>query len=226
MTKYLPSAPKPLTRLCDRKKGVGWKLLRELLVDSEMERAWKSIANKIVNESEYELLWREIKWAFRLSRKPIKTRKEINDQYQNVAKKVRQFSKLVKNSNLDLRIWEYFPEEVMRININSWSDMDFDMQSARAYSLLEEWPTTLELLAEVEDKAKMCAEIAMTEKRPVIRQQSPERSGLIIFVKHIHAYLKKSTGNSLDAVTASIANVMFKSSLSNREVNQIVNRTS
>ena len=66
---------------------------------------------------------------------------------------------------------------------------------------------------------------AMTEERPVIRQQSDERSQIIVFVKHMHSYLQKITGKNLDAATARIANVTFSCTLDNREVRKIIKRT-
>lgn len=200
---FLDSAPASLRYLYSI-TGVGKDKLHRLLTDRAMAKAWTILAGQAGStfrnqrfsvrspNEPYRRLWANIVQLLlsKPERKPSEIAAELNDIMKN-AKALRQAivdpdrdrhprprslpSKT--GARFDYRpLYEYFPQQVMRINMqgaslrdDAWAKADDLERSSIAYRLLLAWPTFSEVLDE------LIAHIERERARESSRRRSVKR---------------------------------------------------
>jgi hypothetical protein len=211
---YLSNAPDVLiTRLRHTINTGHRQLLQKLLTSLDMKQAWKIIEKSVQSNDGYEMLWRAIISAqFESKRTPL-NQLDRREKYNDIAEAAKKLSRLIAERSgralpyrgeLDLHLFEFFPEQLARINgARSYATMDADQRSRWAYSIMRVWPTMVELLGQLEMRAKQKGR----ERASLIERSRDQHPETRIFSRHLYDYLRKVdptfTGfNALSAITS------------------------
>ena len=143
------------------------KVLEILLSDQAMTKAWRVLSKSLVNKEDYEKFYDSTVEAMRLARRDIADQTERRKHYRTIAEIAEKLSELIVEPDrtpapytayrgeLDLRIYELFPEDVAHIlGAQSWSTMKSEERTSWARSLLHAWPTIVEVLKQLAVRAR------------------------------------------------------------------------
>lgn len=129
----------------------------------------------------------------------------------------------VEASSLHLRVFEFFPGEVMGINgIVGWGNQDSLLRSENAHRLLREWPSLSEVLQQVATTADDCAAKAMKRRALVVRKTRASQE--IAFVRALAIYFTSQFDRPLYGTIAAIATVALGRPIEKASVAQAVTR--
>lgn len=194
-TAWLPTAPKNLINAYETKKiGIGQDILERLLSDPQMSSVWTQLTISKANSTRWIMVFGNIVSAKGKSNtaagshkpgKPTKlrqTRSDESDKYKMLAGKFAELAKeidsnrirnkLPKGPLLDLPLYEYFPEDVLKaLHVKNWEGMHSFERDAVVPQLQGIWPTAPELLRGIAARASRLADDAMTAPRPDDRKK-------------------------------------------------------
>lgn len=231
LSTYLNNAPKALIQRYERgSRGVDNRppgppfsvqsLLRELLCNPMMQKAWNTINKSVQSEDDYGNLFKAIIESIRVARLGIVSQTEKRGKYEDIAKCAEKLARLIAEpqrlprdgspplyrGDLDLQAYELLPQDVASfLGAQGWATMKRDERSDWAYSLLPEWPTMVELLNQLAFRARQCGREKMSS---VERDRGLAR--VVIFVRELHRHFHSMNAqfNKFSAI-ATIASIAF-----------------
>jgi len=207
MLTYLPTAPAALIALHKRRLiRKEYATLERLLTDQRMKRPWRYIEKRISTRSQYMELWQEITYRLQESRgaKLGESRARKRARLERIAKQVRLLVAELVDGPLDLRVYEYFPPEVMEIlGAPKWRPLDTHQRRSFADSLLREWPALPEILDQLEARALRLANEARSETRTVERSTRDRQTNYLF--RTLNEYFRDKLGGPMHSCVAAIA---------------------
>lgn len=222
MTAYVRTAPQDLIALHQNKQvGKSYRYLTFLLTDPEMEQAWAELEKHRRRDDHACRLFSEIVNILHAIRRHavVRRRTDERDHYQRVADHAANLAAAVMNGPLDRLAYEYFYEEDMHINgVNEWDALDPLERVGFAHALLPRWTSLVELLGQLEKKARRLAEEAMRNPRLVDRQLSAEDYRQLYFVRALARYMTVEYGSPLYGTVAHIANAVLDTTFTKAEI--------
>lgn len=212
---YLSSAPKALIAHYEQRQSFpGREILGRLLTEQQMRRSWTELGRHIASSTQWKKLWREIVWARYSARVDSqlhppneKARTKQKKQLRTIAKNANKLADALVDGPLDVRAYDLFPHDVMRIlGVTNWPELTSLQRADAAWELLREWPTAPELLRELAALAKRLADEVMT-RGPVMRTTRDRE--VRYFASVLCTYLKDTYDVLLCSTVANIASVVF-----------------
>lgn len=201
---HVKSAPPYLvTAYHERKIGVGRQLLKQLLEDSSMKRAWSELAREVSAKGKPEqhwwhhAVWTPIVYAKRKSNetkdgKTRKTRGKERDDYNKFAEQFALLAKEIENGPLDVPAHNLLDGETLA----ALHDAD-TLQHVYAP----------ELLSGMARLSRTLAAEAMTKPRPDERNKG--RTDKRVFIWHLGNDFRAVFGKELRGTVARITDVVF-----------------
>lgn len=202
--KYLDNAPTYLRNMHEGgKEGQAKKLLGLLLSDLRMAIVWTRLGRQIKTDIKWLRLWLEIKNAIH-DANPQRKPKRVEDEAADlrwIATRATELAKVIRIERrgtrdykgfFDFKCYQFFPDEVMEINIPGWSSLEV------------EWPSMSELLDGLSVRALERADEIKT-KRVVLKDKG--RWSETMFSRHLYSHLSQYHWGKLDCVFANIATI-------------------
>ena len=249
---YLVNAPEALIQLYEKGPRIDnhrssrlpdtpQSLLKKLLCDKRMERAWNIIQKSVKKDEDYIALWKAMVEAMRIARRGIVLQTDRESKYEDIAKRAEKLAKLIAEpqrslptgttlpytGDLDLQAYELLPQDVASIlGAKSYAKMDSIQRSDWAYSLLPEWPTMVELLKELAVRARKCGRKSVSAKGRN-RRNSETRgmpTNVRLFSRHLffHHFRKVDPKFNGFAAIKGIAEVVFRLNLKSNNLRTVI----
>jgi len=232
---YLPNAPLILSKMYEEHKiGRGRALLEELLCNRSMQRAWNIIQKSVQSDRDYQKLWTAIVSAKLTARRGIVSSTGRRKKYNDIAKTAKELSRMIAEpqdeppsgtallytGDLDLQAYELLPEDVASIlGAPKWTTMTSEERSAWAYSLLDGWPTMVELLDQLVIRAERLGNVTVSL---VERDQGHAREA--IFSRYMYHHFREvdPTFSGFAAISAITSIAMGIKDLNSKKVRAMI----
>lgn len=212
---WAKNAPKFLIRAYEERRiGVGRDILGRLLGKNTEGSAspWTELSRHVRTDGQWLRVWSAIAFAKSKSNKatrlPHKTRSDERDEYLKLAREFASLANKVAEGPLDVLAYELMGREHWAaLHVADLSRMTAIQRSDAAFKILPHWPSAIDLLRGLENRASMLAGDAMKRPRPDERR-SGDTAGRV-FVYHLAKDFQVIFGKKMLGTLAKIANVVF-----------------
>ena len=224
LNSFLPSTPPRLAYLLGR-IGKGDQILQRLLTNRQMGRPWTEIRKRIREPHEFDNLWGEIVVAYQNSGEKRRLRSDEKKHFLKISKDAVALSESIKNGALDRRVFQYYPDDVGKLNFGAeWGALgDFDRDQVALRAMGGVWPSLREVLDGLSARANVLAKAALT--KPVTAERETRDQRLRYFTQELSAYFRTNAGGPLDGCVAAITSVVFQKHVDAKKIKQLLRHT-
>lgn len=149
-------------------------LLKSLLTDPSLDRAWLTISKEVRTQAEWMRVWAAIVGAKQMSRRKgrsFETPQQEQSRWTRVAERTEALGKEIRGGVLDVDAYELLPSSIWAaLGVPGWAGLTEEQQCTTAHLFLTAWPQVAELLDELEKKARLAASGAVTRPRAASRR--------------------------------------------------------
>jgi hypothetical protein len=176
-SQWAKNAPTRLIRAYqNREVGKGRILLGRLLSNDWTHSPWTELARHVQTDRQWLRVWSAIASAKvksnRAVRLPHKSRSEERDDYRALAKKFAKLAKKIEDGPLDVPTYELWGrKDWAALHEPNLNEVAPEQRCDAAYRILRHWPSAVDLLYGLEERAWTLATDAMIKRLPRCAQQ-------------------------------------------------------
>jgi len=188
-----------------------------------MRRSWTTLSTQIKTEAEWYRLWGAVITALHLAKRLHASKAKIRDEYLRINDAALKLARAIENRALDLLVYEFAPDDAMKINgVSGWCQLDSLQRAYAAGKLLREWPSLTEILYGLSERAKLVAAQAMSAPTAVQRRSRDSKMRVLVLALVEHLTLK--LGHPHYGTVAAIVSVTLDFEITKSMVAKIASR--